>query len=79
MLDRLDRARRTHLHGVVAGSVLVVATFLAVTVPEAVVRLLRGQIDLAALTPLALVALLATFGVREARAWHRGDARRAAA
>lgn len=63
------RRRRAHVHGLIAGSLFVLAAFLVWTVPAALSRLLEGQINASTLLPPLLVALLFGGGVREARAW----------
>jgi len=79
VLDRLGRDRRTHLHGVVAGSAFVVATFLAWALPAAVAGLVRGEVVASSVVPVLVGAALVALGVREARAWRRGEAAREAA
>ncbi len=64
--------RRTHLHGLVAGSLFVIAFFLMWTVPAALERLLRGDVTWASVIYPALFSLMLGGGIREARAWRRG-------
>ncbi len=60
------------MHGVISGALLVVALYLALALPEAVARILGGEVGWATLALPFLVAVVVLAGVREAKAWHRG-------
>lgn len=62
--------RWTHLHGLIAGSLFVLAAFLVWTVPAAVARILRGEISAATLAWPTLWTLLFGGGLREAKLWN---------
>ncbi len=60
-----------HVHGLLAGSLLVLALFVASALPSTIWLLIRGQAGLSTvLTPLLFLLLLLA-GVREARSWRR--------
>lgn len=67
-----DGRRRTHLHGIAAGSLVVLALFLFWTVPGAVYRLLTGEISWSTVAYPGLFSLIVVIGIRETRAWRRG-------
>lgn len=69
-MTETSRRRRTHLHGLAAGSLFVLAAFLVWTVPAAVARILRGEVSAATLAYPTLWTLLFGGGLREAKLWH---------
>lgn len=72
MLSRLQPQHWTHIHGVLAGALLIVTVYVSVALPEAIARILGGDLGWTAVTIPFLVALFLLVGVREAKAWYRG-------
>lgn len=68
----MDARQRTHLSGVVAGSLLVVSLYLVVAVPAQVARTLASPTWPSVLFLLLVVALVAG-GALAAKGWHEGD------
>lgn len=69
---RLNARQRTHLDGVLAGSSLVVALYLAVAVPAQFAQALAAP-SWASVLFLVVVAVLTVGGVFAAKSWHARD------
>lgn len=68
----MNARQRTHLNGVLAGSLLVVALYLAVAVPSQVAKAVASP-SWASVLFLLVVAVLVLGGMRAALNWHEGD------
>lgn len=60
-----------HVHGLLAGSLLVLALFVASALPLTFWLLIKGEATLSTVLTPALFLLLLLAGVREARSWRR--------
>lgn len=77
LVETIRARRRAHLHGLAAGSLLVLALFVATAVPAALWALLQGDVSWTRGFVLVAFSLLLGGSIREARAWQRWQANNA--